>query len=393
METIFEQIRRYIDRQRKPMLALWEELVNTESGTRQVDGVNAVGSILRREMERSGIKTRLIPIENAGDMLIGEWNTESCKAPLLLVGHMDTVFKEGAARENPFRIDENGMAHGPGVLDMKAGLVIALYAVKALAAVGYNERPVKFIFASDEENLHMFSNAKESIAAESAGALAAFNFETGYMDNRFVIGRKGGGPVSITVHGVSAHSGIAPEKGRSAVLEAAHKIVEIEARNDIPRGRLINCGMVTGGIGENTIPDACTIRIGIRFPSMEVRDEIFDILKRATEHSTVPGTTAELDLSRVMQCMDTTDGVLALFGHLKKTAVSCGFGEIEGFQVGGLSDSGITVACGVPTVCGMGVRGEGNHTPNEYAEVESLYQRCILAACAAYTLKDDFMKG
>lgn len=393
MEAIFEQIRRYIDGQRRPMLALWEELVNTESGTRQVDGVNAVGSILRREMESAGIKTRLVPIENAGDMLVGEWNTESCKAPLLLVGHMDTVFKEGAARENPFRIDEDGMAHGPGVLDMKAGLVIALYAVKALAAVGYKERPIKFVFASDEENLHMFSNAKEVIAAESVGALAAFNFETGYMDNRFVIGRKGGGPVSITVHGVSAHSGIAPEKGRSAVLEAAHKIVEIEAQNDIPRGRLINCGMVTGGIGENTIPDTCTIRIGIRFPSMEVRDEIFGILKRATEHSTVPDTTAELDLRRVMQCMDTTDGVLALFGHLKKTAAACGFGEIEGFQVGGLSDSGITVACGVPTVCGMGVRGEGNHTPNEYAEVESLYQRCILAACAAYTLKDDFMKG
>lgn len=393
MEAIFEEIRRYIDGQRKPMLALWEELVNTESGTRQVEGVNAVGNILRREMESAGIKVRLVPIENAGNMLIGEWNAESPKAPLLLVGHMDTVFKEGAAKDNPFRIDEDGMAHGPGVLDMKAGLVIALYAAKALAAVGYRERPLRFVFASDEENLHMFSNAKEVIAAESVGALAAFNFETGYMDNRFVIGRKGGGPVSITVHGVSAHSGIAPEKGRSAVLEAAHKIVEIEAQNDIPRGRLINCGMVTGGIGENTIPDSCTIRIGIRFPSTEVRDEIFDILKRATEHSTVPDTTAELDLSRVMQCMDTTDGVLALFSHLKRTAVDCGFGEIDGFQVGGLSDSGITVACGVPTVCGMGVRGEGNHTPNEFAEVESLYQRCILAACAAYTLKDDFMKG
>lgn len=393
MGKIYNEIRRYIDSQRQPMLALWEELVNTESGTRQIEGVNAVGSILRREMERSGIKTRLVPVENAGNMLVGEWNAGSGKAPLLLVGHMDTVFKEGAARENPFRVDENGMAHGPGVLDMKAGLVIALYAVKALAAVGYRDRPVKFVFASDEENLHMFSNAKELIAKESAGALAAFNFETGYMDNRFVVGRKGGGPVIINVRGVASHSGIAPEKGRSAVLEAAHKIVEIEARNDISRGRLINCGMVNGGIGENTIPDACTIRIGIRFPSMEVRDEIFDILKRATEHCTVPDTTAELDLSRVMQCMDTTDGVMSLFAHLKKTAAECGFGEIESFQVGGLSDSGITVACGIPTVCGMGVRGEGNHTPNEYAEVESLYQRCILAACAAYTLKDDFMKG
>ena len=393
MEQIYQQIRRYIDKQRLPMMNLWEELVNTESGTRQIEGVNAVGSILRREMERSGIATRVISVENAGDMLIGEWNSESDAAPLLMIGHMDTVFKEGAAKENPFRVDEDGMAHGPGVLDMKAGLVIALYAVKALIETGWKKRPIKFIFASDEENLHMFSNAKELFARESRGALAAFNFETGYMDNRFVVGRNGGGPVILQVHGIASHSGIAPEKGRSAVLEAAHKIVEIEAQNDIPRGRLINCGLVTGGIGENTIPDSCTIRIGIRFPNTTVRDEIFDILKKATEHSTVPDTTAELDLSRVMQCMDTTDGVMALFAHLKRTAADCGFGEIESFRVGGLSDSGITVGCGVPTVCGMGVRGEWNHTPNEYAEVESLYQRCILTACAACTLEDDFMKA
>lgn len=393
MEQIYEQIRQYIDGQRQPMLALWEKIVNTESGTLQVEGVNAVCGILRQEMEAAGIHTRTIPIENAGNMLVGEWNMESGKAPLLLVGHMDTVFKEGAAKENPFRIDENGMAHGPGVLDMKPGLVMVIYLVKALEAVGWRKRPIKLVFASDEENLHMFSNAKEIIAAQSQGAMAAFNFETGYMDNRFVVGRNGGGPVRISVHGVAAHSGIAPEKGRSAVLEAAHKIVEIESQNDIPRGRLINCGMVSGGIGENTIPDSCDIRIGIRFQSMAVGEEIFEILRKATEHSAVPGTTAELDLSRVMQCMDTTDGVKALFSHLKKTAADCGFGEIDCFRVGGLSDSGITVAAGVPTVCGMGPRGEGNHTPNEYADVESFYQRCILAACAACTLEDDFAKG
>ena len=102
---------------------------------------------------------------------------------------MDTVFKEGAVKENPFRVDENGMAHGPGVLDMKAGLVMALYTVKALDSVDWKERPIKFIFASDEENLHMRSDAKKIFAEEAAGALAAFNFETGYMDNRFVVGR------------------------------------------------------------------------------------------------------------------------------------------------------------------------------------------------------------
>ena len=236
----------------------------------------------------------------------------------------------------------------------------------------------------------MLSNAKQVMMEEVKGAAAAFNFETGFMDNRFVVGRKGGGPVSLTVHGVSAHSGNAPEKGRSAVLEAAHKIVALEACNDIPRGKLINCGKITGGIGENTIPDLCTLNIGVRFPSTEIKNEILDALEQAASRSTVPDTWAELDTSRLMECMDTTDGVMALFRHIQRTAVRCGMGEPGCFQVGGLSDSGITVACGIPTVCAMGVRGEGNHTPTEYAEVKSLFERCILAACAAGSLEDGF---
>ena len=151
MQEIYKTIQRYIGSQREPMTALWEELVNTESGVRQIAGVNAVRDILRREMERAGISTRVVPMENAGDFLIGEWNLESGKAPVLLIGHMDTVFSEGAAAANPFRIDEAGMAHGPGVLDMKGGLVVALYAVKALMEAGWKERPVKFLLAGDEE--------------------------------------------------------------------------------------------------------------------------------------------------------------------------------------------------------------------------------------------------
>ncbi|WP_300346899.1 M20/M25/M40 family metallo-hydrolase [uncultured Oscillibacter sp.] len=393
MQEIYKTIQRYIGSQREPMTALWEELVNTESGVRQIAGVNAVRDILRREMERAGISTRVVPMENAGDFLIGEWNLESGKAPVLLIGHMDTVFSEGAAAANPFRIDEAGMAHGPGVLDMKGGLVVALYAVKALMEAGWKERPVKFLLAGDEENLHMFSNAKDVLAAESVGAIAAFNFEVGRIQeqkDQFVIGRSGGGPASITVHGVAAHSGNAPQDGRSAILEAAHKIVEIESGNDIARGRLINCGVVQGGMGANTIPDTCTITMGVRFPSSEIGREILDILKRAVSHHTVPDTTAELDDSKIMHCMDTTDGVMRLFQHLRTTAAACGFGEVSSCRVGGLSDSGVTVSSGVPTVCGMGPWGAGSHTAEEYANVESLFRRCVLAACAIYDLQDGF---
>lgn len=390
MKEIYEVLRSYVDSQKEPMLRLWEELVNTESGSRNLEGVARMTDILRREMEASGMRTRVIPMENAGGVLVGEWNWESPKAPLLFLGHMDTVFPDGTVEKNPFRVDEEGFAHGPGVLDMKPGLVIALYVIRALAAAGWRERPIKCIFAGDEENLHMLSNAKQAMQQEALGALAAFNFETGYLDDNFVVGRKGGGPVRLTVHGVAAHSGNAPEKGRSAILEAARKVVELEACNDLEAGRLLNCGKITGGIGENTIPDQCVVQIGLRFNTSRQKEELLMALEQSAAHSTVPDTWAELDASRLMDCMDTTAGVEALFNHLQRTARDCGYGPIGAFRVGGLSDSGLTVAVGIPTVCGMGVKGEGNHTPNERAEVASLYSRCVLAACAAATLEDGF---
>ena len=390
MKEIYEVLRSYVDSQKEPMLRLWEELVNTESGSRNLEGVARMTDILRREMEASGMRTRVIPMENAGGVLVGEWNWESPKAPLLFLGHMDTVFPDGTVEKNPFRVDEEGFAHGPGVLDMKPGLVIALYVIRALAAAGWRERPIKCIFAGDEENLHMLSNAKQAMQQEALGALAAFNFETGYLDDNFVVGRKGGGPVRLTVHGVAAHSGNAPEKGRSAILEAARKVVELEACNDLEAGRLLNCGKITGGIGENTIPDQCVVQIGLRFNTSRQKEELLMALEQSAARCTVPDTWAELDASRLMDCMDTTAGVEALFNHLQRTARDCGYGPIGAFRVGGLSDSGLTVAVGIPTVCGMGVKGEGNHTPNERAEVASLYSRCVLAACAAATLEDGF---
>lgn len=386
MEALDQQLKAYIDGHRQEMLDLWKEIVDTESGPKQIAGVNAVGTLLQRELEQAGAAVRRVPAEQAGDLIVGDWNPEAPGKPVVFMGHMDTVFPAGEAERNPFRVDEEGNAHGPGVLDMKAGLVIGLYALKALQSIGWKERPIRFLGVPDEETLHMFSNAKALIAQETAGAGAVFNFEPGPLGNKLVIGRYGGGPVSITVHGVAAHSGSAPEKGRSAVLEAAHKIIELEAANDIPRGKLINCGAVEGGIGENTIPDSCKIRIGIRYRNAAIGDEIFALLRQVTEQCTVEGTWAELDVSRVMQCMDTTEGVKALYTHVADTGEALGMGRIEGIQVGGLSDAGIPAGSGISTLCGMGVRGEGAHTDREYAQVESLYERCLLAAAAVRTL-------
>ena len=122
----------YIDRHRDEMLSLWEKIVSIESGTPDKEGVDRVGAVLKDELESAGVETAVIPMERFGNLLTGVWNKEAAGQPIVLIGHMDTVFAKGTLEKNPFRIDANGNAHGPGVLDMKAGLVIAVYVLKAL---------------------------------------------------------------------------------------------------------------------------------------------------------------------------------------------------------------------------------------------------------------------
>ena len=117
----------YIDSHRDEMLSLWEKIVSIESGTPDKEGVDRVGAVLKAELESAGVETAVIPMERFGNLLTGVWNKEAAGQPIVLIGHMDTVFAKGTLEKNPFRIDENGNAHGPGVLDMKAGLVIAVY--------------------------------------------------------------------------------------------------------------------------------------------------------------------------------------------------------------------------------------------------------------------------
>lgn len=382
MEARDEAICAYIEAHRKDMSALWEKLVNTESGPAQKAGVDAVNQILSQELSDMGFTTRSVSMKQVGNLLSALWDTGSGEAPVALIGHMDTVFKPGAATSNPFRIDEAGNAHGPGCLDMKGGIVVALYAIKALQASGYRGRPIKIVLAGDEETLHQHSNTRQVMADVLAGCCAAFNFETGYPDDGLVVGRKGGSIVVFDIEGVAAHSGIAPEKGRSAIEEAAHKILAIQALNDIPRGKLINCGLISGGIGENTVPDRCSIRCGLRFPSLSVKEELMADCAAIAETVFVPDTHTTLRVEMVMDPMERTAGVQKLYELVETTARDIGYGPVHPFEVGGVSDSSVAVVAGVPTVCAMGVKGEFNHTEREYAITESLFSRAVLAASA-----------
>lgn len=374
METMKKAAWQFIDTHQEEMLALWRELVQIESGSQYKTGVDAVAQKVKSQLDCLGAKTRVIEMPHAGNMVVSSWG-EADRAPILLLGHMDTVFPNGTIHERPFTI-QDGKAYGPGVLDMKGGLVIALYAVKALQAAGYQTRPIKWILAGDEEMAHQQSNAAACIQA------AAFNCETGFLDNGLVVQRKGSAVYTMRVQGVGAHAGNNPKGGRSAVLEIAHKVIDIQNASDWEKGTTFNVGLIQGGTVVNAVPDAASIQIDVRYLQPEYIEDIQQTLQQIAAKQYVSDTKTTLQKVAGFAPMKRTKATEQLFETVKKTYEEMGLPKPHAMMVGGGSDSAYTVLAGVPTVCAMGVKGAYNHTPREYADTASLFERAkVLAAC------------
>ncbi|MGL4797310.1 MAG: M20 family metallopeptidase [Paraclostridium sp.] len=384
------QLFQFIDDSKENMITLWEEVVNIESGTMQKEGVDFLCKRLARELNSANVETSILEMDKVGNFLIGDWGVDNIGKPLMFLGHMDTVFKEGAVAKNPFRIEEN-KAFGPGVLDMKAGLVIAIYVLKGLNHIGYNQRPIKIAFAGDEENSHALSNAGDIMLELSKGIAAAFNFETGYLSDGLVVGRKGSFRLTIDINGIAAHSGNAPQDGRSAILEAAHKIIAIEALNDYSNGTSLNVGLVSGGVSVNTVPNKCSLEVDVRYTKKENLDLIIEKIDSIVEAVYVEGTSSSSHKTKPGVIMEDSKEVMSLFNHIAKTASDINYGEVHPIKVGGWSDASLIASNGIPVVCGLGVKGHGNHSPDEYAVVDSVFSRAKLIGACVLGLENDLV--
>lgn len=371
----------FIDSHREEMVALWQEIVNMESGSRNKRGVDAVAVRLRQVLDAAGAETKIIEMAKAGNMLVAEVGAGRPKAGVGFMGHMDTVFGEGTVTERPFTI-KDGTAYGPGALDMKGGIVAFLYAIKALIAAGYDARPLKVMLAGDEEIAHADSDAAERFMAEARGLAAAFNCETGFVDNGIVVGRKGTAVFKMAVKGVGVHAGNEPENGRSAILEIAHKVIDIQNLTDWEAGITYNVGIIKGGIVVNAVPDNAQIEVDVRYLDPAQLPTIKAKLAAVAAKTYVEGTSTELVHLPGIAPMQTTDGVQKLFAVVAKSYAENGWGTPYEKFVGGGSDSAYSVMAGVPTVCAMGVKGGRNHSPQEFAVVDSLFERAkLLVAC------------
>jgi glutamate carboxypeptidase len=377
---MMDQITNYLQEQFSAMIELTEKIINVDSPSNDIAGIQKVADILSTKMREIGMQTRQRDSGKQGMVLIGELPGEKELQPVILLGHMDTVFPKGTVKQRPFKIEGDQMT-GPGIFDMKPGLVIGLFAIQALVKLKLNRRPIKMIIVSDEEKLHLDSNTYDIITDECRGGVYGFNLEGTKSDPSHVgTHNRGGMIVDVIVHGRAAHSGAEPEKGRSAIIELAHQIIKLSALSDLQAGIHVNCGMIKGGTSENIIPDRATTSLGVRFRTNQQRDRLLERIKLIVATPTIPDTTTTVKVRTKIDSMEETPAVNELFAELNQVAQQVGYGKLQAVGGGGASDAGIMAARDVPTIDALGVVGDGAHSKEERASAKSLLKRSSLIA-------------
>jgi glutamate carboxypeptidase len=300
----------------------------------------------------------------------------------LLLGHCDTVFPPGEAARRPFRI-EGERAYGPGVADMKAGLVMNSFVLEALARFGPARHPVTALYTSDEE---IASGASRPvIEAAARGACAVFNAEPGRPSGNLVSGRKGAMFLTVEATGIAAHSGVAPEKGRSAIEELCRKVLDLHALTDLESGTTVNVGLIEGGQSINTVAPHARARVDVRFRTIAAMAAAEAAVLEILGRSYVEGTTTRLTEKAMFLPLEESAAGDALFEHYRACARDLGT-EPGREYTGGSADSGFTAAAGAPTLCGTGPVGEKAHSPDEVCHLDTIVPRAQALALAILRL-------
>jgi len=364
-------------------LADLARLVNTDCGSYTPEGVDEIGRFVAAFMTDHGatVEVRPDPVGTRGATVIGTWQGSrgTTGGPrILLIGHMDTVFDPGTATERPFTIDGEGIARGPGVTDMKSGLLAGLYALKALVAAGPLPLARLTYIANPDEEIGSPSSTPHirEIAAESAVCLV---LECARANGDIVSSRKGILDARVTVHGLAAHAGVEPEKGRSAILAAADLVTRLHALNGRWDGVTINVGVIGGGTRPNVVAERCSFEVDVRAvrrADLEAAEAEIRAMLRALA---VPDVTAELEPMARWWPMEKLERSGRLVEHAQAVARRLGF-EVRDAATGGASDANTTSGMGVASIDGLGQIGGMDHSPAEYLEVSSIVPRTALLA-------------
>lgn len=363
---------RWLDEQAKAMETALAELVEVNSFTENTDGGRKVGTMLQELFDVEGLESRRVASDKFADHLVvtSAWTTIG-QSPIAMVGHLDTVFPPGTFEG--FKRDGD-LARGPGVLDMKGGLVVVAWALKALAEVGalFELPGVRLVIVSDEEVGS--PEGQKVITSAIDGARGALVFEAGRKNDLVITRRKGTGSMTIIAHGKAAHAGNAHKDGANALWAIAKLIDRVQSLTDYARGITVNVGKVTGGTSKNTVPDRAEALVDIRFETRADGEALVAAIQKAAEEASaaVPGTRVELQGGIARLPLERTDASVKLMESYLEAAKASGLGAGEAPLIGGGSDASTSHAMGIASIDGLGPRGIGFHTKDEQIEIATL---------------------
>jgi glutamate carboxypeptidase len=356
-------------------LAELEAMVNTDCGSYSPAGVNRIADGVAASLGELGATVERVPHPDGslGDLVIGRLAGEGPR--LLLIGHMDTVFDDGTAAERPFRVDGE-RALGPGTSDMKGGLLAGLHAIGALQASGV--RPsVTFVANPDEEIGSPFSTPHiRRLAAEHDAALV---LECARANGDIVSSRKGVADIHLRFHGRAAHAGVEPEKGRSAVLAAAHAVVALHALNGRWPGVTVNAGVIAGGTRPNVVAAECLVKVDVRGVHADEFDAAQAEVARLAAERAVADVTTDSQRIAFHPPMEPSPANLRLAELAVALAGELGF-PLRHTATGGASDANTTSGAGLPTLDGLGPIGGDDHSADEWLDLSSVVPRTSLLA-------------
>ncbi len=354
-------------------------LVETESPSHNKAAVDRVGAIVAEEARRLGAQVEIVPNVEAGDHVLARFSSPGGRGvrgdgnPILLLCHMDTVFPLGTLARMSYR-EAEGKIFGPGVLDMKAGIVIGLAAIEDAQKRGMS-RPVTLLCTSDEEIGSQTSRPWiESLARESELVLV---LEPAMPDGSLKTWRKGVGDFTVKVKGRAAHAGGAHELGRNAIEEMAHQVIAIQKLTDYGRQTTLNVGVIHGGTVSNVVPEAAEIEVDFRVMQPGEWEWLEQEMKNLKP--VLDGTSIEVSGSLNRPPMPFDDTMKATFEKAKKIAARIGM-NLKASGTGGGSDANFVAPLGIPVLDGLGAVGEGPHSEREFIIADSLLEHSQLVS-------------
>ena len=370
----------------EPQMVQWlTRLVNTDTPSDQKQPLDQLANWFAGQFRRCGAQTELLKDREAGNHLLARWaGSGSLRKPILILGHLDTVWGLGESKRRPARIDQ-GKLFGPGAVDMRGGLTLVLALAKYLGVYSSTLiRPVTVLLDSDEEvGSHTSRNLIETEAKMSEAVLVMEPCLPGGALKTF---RKGVGRFTITARGVAAHAGVDYSKGVSAIQELAHQVMALYKLNDPAKGTTVNVGVIRGGSRSNVVADQAEMEVDVRVASVaegERLDSLVHGLKPKTR-----GASLQITGGINRPPMERTAKIIALFERAKALAAEIGIELTQG-ETGGGSDGSLTAALGIPTLDGLGPDGAGPHALHEHVLIESLVPRAALLTQLVLRLRGD----